>query len=315
MKDIFRTFRTLTIATIGIIIAILADAAIKSTLPEYAEFRTSVDENPVLWILLGVAAGMLLTYIGHTSVEEEIKKLKGACELHIARIAELENRLTEEHRRRGVDPLTGLPNQYRFETELDELISDDGKRSYFTLIYIDLFSLKIVNDTQGDEFGSRYIQSCVKVISDSMYRKEKIFRIGATAKSSTSSAEIYRSREGGDEFFLLLRADEVGALFAVKRVLADMIAGKQSLLSTSQNPSAEPLEMKVGFRGGVIELADYETRAALVEEAKAAQLHTRLRDLPNAPSRYIVTGTPPNKLSDLSRKILVEIDELIEGQS
>lgn len=315
MKEIIKTFRSLTIAMISIVVAIAADTVIKSVLPEYAELRKSADENPILWILLGVAVAALLTYIGHKSTEEEVKKLEKTCELQSTRIAELEEVLTEERRRRGVDPLTGLPNQFRFETELDELISVDEKRSSFTLIYIDLFGLKIVNDTQGDEYGSRYIQSCVKLISDAMYRKEKIFRIGAGADFSISSAEIYRSRDGGDEFYLLLGADEIGALFAVKRVLADLISAKNNLLSTSQNPLAKPLKMKVGFRGGVVELADYETRAALVQEAKAAQLHTRLGDLPDAPSRYIVTGTPPDKLSEISKKILGEIDELIDGQN
>lgn len=315
MKEIFKTFKSLLIAIISIVVAISADTLIKSVLPEYAQFRASVDKNPILWVLLAVALGLLLTYLGHKSTEQKIIGLEATSELQSARIADLEEMLTEERRRRGVDPLTGLPNQFRFETELDELISDNSRRPNFTLVYIDLFGLKAVNDTQGDEFGSRYIQSFVKVISDAMYKKEKMFRIGAGADFSTSSAEIYRSRDGGDEFYLLFGADEIGALFAVKRVLSDVISEKNALLSASQNPKAEPLVMKVGFRGGVIEMADYETRAALVEEAKAAQLHTRLGDLPNAPSKYIVTGTPPDKLSDTARKVLREIDEVIDNQT
>ncbi len=315
MKGIFATFQTLFFAVLGILIAILADAAIKSVLPEYSDFRAGIDENPVLWLIASILVAFLLTYIGHKAVEEKLQELTDTCDRYSKRIRELEELLIGERRRRGVDPLTGLPNQFRFEIELDELISDENKKSQYTLIYIDLFGLKNVNDTQGDEFGSLYIQSCVNIIIDAMYRKEKMFRIGANAESSLSSAEIYRSREGGDEFFLLLRADEQGALFAIKRLLRDLINEKNNLIAVSQNPAMRPVEIRIGFRAGVVEFSDYENREAVVQEAKAAQLHTRLGDLPDAPSRYVVTGTPPRQLSEQSKKILIEIDSLIDGQS
>lgn len=197
MREVFGTFRTVVFFILGIVSTILIDAIIKPLLPVYEELRATLDQRPIFFLLLGAALGLILAYIGHKSTSQLIGELKSASNLQLARIVELERTLTEERRSKGVDPLTGLPNQYRFEVELDEIIEKRGQGTKLTLIYLDLFGLKIVNDTQGDEFGSRYIQSCVKVISDAMYKREKMFRQCATAAFLPGSAEIYRSREGG----------------------------------------------------------------------------------------------------------------------
>ncbi len=214
-----------------------------------------------------------------------------------------------------MDVLTGLPNHHRFAIELDALLSKPEEAGKFTLIYVDLFGLKKINDTQGDIHGSRFIQVASSLIAQAMYRKETIFRAGTGQAEDKTTSEIYRSRDGGDEFYLLLKADILGSIFAIKRIVKDLKEAREMLLEAAQNPNQAEVDLKIGLRVGIVSLADFDTRDGAVYEVKNALLHSRLNDLPEAPSRYVVVGTAPENLSEKEHGVLAEIDDLIDGTS
>lgn len=324
MFGFLEAFRGLALALVILVLGFIANAILQETVPTYRNLKDFLDQTPSLWVAVAVLVALILTYFGYTGNERRVQQIENAAQRANealeadrkalrARISQVEGLLDEERRLRGVDVLTGLPNHIRFETDLETLLADRGTARSFSLIYVDLFGLKHINDTQGDIYGSRFIQAASSIIAQAMYRKETIYRAGSTMEADKTTSEIYRSRDGGDEFFLLMKADEKEALFALRRIVRDLIDARDRLVVAAQNPDNDPLDLKLGFRAGIVSLADFDTQKAAIYAVKDALLHTRRQDLPNAPSRYIVVGTAPEHLPEDHRSIMAAIDAMIDG--
>lgn len=108
-------------------------------------------------------------------------------------------RLVEETRR---DYLTGLLNRRGFEESLGievERLKRYGK--IFSVLYLDMDDLKLINDSQGHHMGDRAIIAIAKIIQD-------ILRI-----------TDFAGRVGGDEFIIVLpETNEQGAMSVIKRI-------------------------------------------------------------------------------------------------
>lgn len=86
------------------------------------------------------------------------------------------------------DPLTGLPNRYRFQSELDAaLATPHDENEHLALLYIDLDGFKAANDTCGHAGGDR-------LLLEVAHRLRAAIRLGDAV-----------ARLGGDEFVVLLR--------------------------------------------------------------------------------------------------------------
>jgi len=85
------------------------------------------------------------------------------------------------------DALTGLGNRYRFETAIEQLVTQARNRQgVHSLLYMDLDQFKIVNDTCGHHAGDRLLRELSGIISGLVRRDDLLARLG------------------GDEFGLLL---------------------------------------------------------------------------------------------------------------
>lgn len=82
-----------------------------------------------------------------------------------------------------LDSLTGVYNRRCY----DDLGYELGRGEAYSVIYIDLDHLKLVNDTYGHDAGDRYIQRSVKLIRTQFRTTDMMFRLG------------------GDEFLLYLK--------------------------------------------------------------------------------------------------------------
>ena len=104
------------------------------------------------------------------------------------------------------DPLTGLPNRRKFETELERHIAHVTRYgSNGALLMIDLDHFKSVNDTRGHDAGDRLITA-----------------IAGLLKARVRASDIF-ARLGGDEFGVLLpQADRPSR--APRRRVADAVA-------------------------------------------------------------------------------------------
>lgn len=101
-----------------------------------------------------------------------------------------------------VDELTGVYNYRYLEQRLNEEIQRAKRHdSPLSVIYIDLDSFKLINDTFGHETGNTVLQ-----------------RISQTARSA-ARGEDFVGRLGGDEFLIVLpQTDTAGALIAAERI-------------------------------------------------------------------------------------------------
>ncbi len=118
----------------------------------------------------------------------------------------------------GHDPLTGLPNRRKLESELDHHVSyvrRYGDRG--ALLLLDLDHFKTVNDTLGHNAGDQLIIS-----------------VGAALRQRMRASDIV-ARLGGDEFAILL--PEVDASTA-KQVAAEIVRdiSKKTIVLNGQQP-------------------------------------------------------------------------------
>ena len=100
------------------------------------------------------------------------------------------------------DLLTGLPNRYRFELELERNIEKANTQcSNFSVLFIDLDGFKEINDSHGHSVGDQLLTSVAK-------------RLASVTRDSDVLA-----RMGGDEFAVILHSDANG-LESADRLLA-----------------------------------------------------------------------------------------------
>ncbi|HEY1991424.1 MAG TPA: diguanylate cyclase, partial [Gammaproteobacteria bacterium] len=97
------------------------------------------------------------------------------------------------------DSLTGLPNRALLRDRLGQAMSDAKRRgAKLAVMYLDLDRFKTVNDSLGHEIGDRLLKAVAARLREAMRDSDSI------------------SRQGGDEFLLILR--EVTDAPAVARV-------------------------------------------------------------------------------------------------
>jgi diguanylate cyclase (GGDEF)-like protein/PAS domain S-box-containing protein len=121
---------------------------------------------------------------------------------------------TDITRGKVVDVLTGLPNRVLFMDRLTRLFerAKRWKDKTFALIFIDLDSFKLINDSLGHMIGDQMLVAIAG-------------RLEATVRSSDSIARFGRNntvaRLGGDEFTILL--EEISSAFDAMRVAERII--------------------------------------------------------------------------------------------
>lgn len=143
------------------------------------------------------------------------------------------------------DPLTGLGNHRAFQEELDSQVEHATRYEVpVSLVLIDLDEFKQINDGAGHATGDQTLAAFGKLISSSLRRVDRPFRIG------------------GDEFALLLpHTDADGAHIVARRLL---VAALQPMV---RNPKVKPLSFSAGI-SSMPGLAT--TRSLLYSQADAA---------------------------------------------
>lgn len=123
------------------------------------------------------------------------------------------------------DPVTGLLNRRGFFRALEEALDHSPlERKGFSLAFLDIDNLKLVNDGYGHRAGDQLLTFFVQVL-----------------KQSTRQGDIL-SRWGGDEFLLaLMGTDEKVALDILERIR-----------ELTKQPNALPAPWTFGFSGGLV---------------------------------------------------------------
>ena len=111
------------------------------------------------------------------------------------------------------DSLTGLPNRTLLRDRLGQAMNDARRRGgKLAVLFLDLDRFKTVNDSLGHETGDKLLKSVATRLRESMRDSDTI------------------SRQGGDEFLLVLRdASDAAAVARVAEKLLDTVAKPYTL--------------------------------------------------------------------------------------
>ena len=94
------------------------------------------------------------------------------------------------------DPLTGLLNRSRLNSEIERLIGERDHLAHpFALFYLDLDNFKHINDTSGHDVGDDLLKACAMRIHASLERSDLVARVGAD-----EFAVVINSRRRKDDF-------------------------------------------------------------------------------------------------------------------
>ena len=93
------------------------------------------------------------------------------------------------------DGLTGLGNRTAYLEQLEAYGNNQEKSMQLGIVYLDVNNLKMVNDSQGHEFGDELIKRAARIIEESFGNFGKSYRIG------------------GDEFCVLITDVDAEAMY------------------------------------------------------------------------------------------------------
>ena len=105
------------------------------------------------------------------------------------------------------DPLTGLPNRLLLNDRIGQAIAfADRNKQSIALLFLDLDGFKHINDSLGHPIGDRLLQSVAKRLQECVRAPDTV------------------SRQGGDEFLILLQSVQVpdDAATAAGRILSEV---------------------------------------------------------------------------------------------
>lgn len=125
------------------------------------------------------------------------------------------------------DTLTGLPNRNKFRHHLNEVLNQNKEQS-LAILFLDLDRFKMINDTQGHDIGDQVLQKAANLLDRAV------------------GAEGLASRQGGDEFIILLENMNKGKVTEIaQRILNEFtrpieIEGQEYFVTPSIGISMYP---------------------------------------------------------------------------
>ena len=161
--------------------------------PDYLQstmehFQKALDGNPQNYLSVGIHRSGRLVDLNIINipilVDDEIKGVYGiAKDITLQKVAE--NKLEQIAL---TDFLTGLPNRYHFQLHLEKVLKDAQSNDYsVAIVFIDIDNFKGINDSHGHTKGDEFIIQFAEKMRKCLEKDDFI------------------SRQGGDEFLLLLK--------------------------------------------------------------------------------------------------------------
>jgi GGDEF domain-containing protein len=167
----------------------------------------------------------------------------------------LHSQLRDRDRLRLLDIVTGIPNQLKWEKDIEDLSKTDDPDPHYQMIIIDLDNFREINRVYGYEKGDRVIKHFATSIFNTMRRDEHIYKNlvrgenAAPIKIEDHWQRIYRKYTGGDEFLLTVNGDQLEALGFLVRLARDLLPQINQRISEF----ILEREVKLSFHAGMCE--------------------------------------------------------------
>jgi GGDEF domain-containing protein len=184
------------------------------------------------------------------SEEREQKLLVKDQEIELLR-----GQLRDRDRLRLLDIVTGIPNQLKWEKDVENLSKTDDPDPHYQMIIIDLDNFREINRAFGYEKGDQVIKDFARSIFNTMRRDEHIYKNlirgenDAPIKIEDRWERIYRKYTGGDEFLLTVNGDQKEALGFLVRLARDLLPQMNERISKFILES----EVALSFHAGMCE--------------------------------------------------------------
>ncbi|MBF0537639.1 MAG: diguanylate cyclase [Nitrospirae bacterium] len=224
-------------------------------------------------------------YIGCSSspIRDEKGEVK-QCVYVLRNISERKHFESQLQRLAHFDTLTSLPNRMLFHDRFNSAIEMARRDKYmFALLFIDLDSFKIINDTLGHDYGDLLLQEVASRLSENL------------RKSDTAA------RMGGDEFTIILAKikDPEDAAVVAEKIIASLnrpyyLKDKVCNISASIGISVYPFKNNTEYRINselLLKQADIAMYRAKKQGKNAFQFYTdiiaRVEDLVDIIAEFI----------------------------
>ena len=221
----------------------LDSAAVSARLIEHAPqlaplFEVKLDASEMASVLEEAQEVMLSLSV---RASQELNDIHDALQRLESRTATL---LVEAQR----DPLTGVANRGYINTYLEEVFRAAVELSrHIGVIFADVDHFKLVNDTYGHSAGDTVLQSVAQRITQGLRGGDFV------------------GRYGGEEFVIIIRANDDAELLTVAERLRQTIAGAPHSIG---NGRSIPVTISLGCT--LLDKLRHLTSRALIEEADTA---------------------------------------------
>lgn len=112
------------------------------------------------------------------------------------------------------DSLTGLANRQRFTDELEEIVAGHPQGAPYAVIYADVDNFKLINDRHGHFIGDQVLRDVGSFLKRAFEKEAKLI-----------------SRFGGDEFCVIIHAQDFDRAQAIGERMCEVIASNPILSS------------------------------------------------------------------------------------
>ena len=149
------------------------------------------------------------------------------------------------------DPLTGLPNRLLFNDRLKKAIPlADRTAKMLSVVFIDLDSFKVINDTMGHEIGDQLLREVAKTLTGCLRGYDTVCRFG------------------GDEFILLL--NQIGGTKDLLNILDKLSAALRQPVLLQGQKNFVTVSM-----GAALYPQDGRSAEDLIKSADTAMYHAK----------------------------------------
>lgn len=199
-----------------------------------------------------LSVGLLIFYVSYRLYFRE-KERKRKLETELQNTKQL---LFDSEKLRLVDFVTGIPNEQKFQIDLE-----NRPKELYHLIIIDLDGFGAINKKNGFQKGDHVIRTIAQDLFLKMRRDEEIYKRSYKIKKSFTK-RIYRKYTGGDEFIFMIKGDQHEAVGFITRVQ------KQLRKLTSQIQLS--FEYDIKFHAAIISLYPNDTYEEAIDKLQRA---------------------------------------------